>query len=118
MKRLLVVAAFAVAPIAWPAPRAQQTQIDALLAAIESSGCEFERNGTRHGAEEGAAHLRMKLDRAGDRVQTAREFIDRIAAGSSQSGRPYRVLCPERNPQRSKDWLDERLRALEAAGKK
>jgi hypothetical protein len=98
---------------AWAQPRAGQADIDALLAAIESSGCQFERNGTRHDAREGAAHLRMKLDRAGTRVQTAREFIERIAAGSSQSGRPYLVLCPDQPPQRARDWLEERLHAGE-----
>jgi len=101
----------------WAAPRAQQDSIDALLAAIESSGCEFERNGSRYAAREGAEHLRMKLERAGERVQTAREFIEGIASGSSQSGRPYLVHCAGHGPQRSRDWLGERLRGLEPVRK-
>jgi len=103
--------------LCWAGPRAQQGSIDALIAEIETSNCEFERNGNRYAAREGAEHLRMKLERAGERVQTARDFIDRIASGSSQSGRPYLVHCPGQSPQRSRNWLGERLRGLEAVRK-
>jgi len=99
------------------AARAEQARIDALLAAIESSGCRFERNGSVHSAGEGAAHLRAKLDRAGDRVQTAVQFIVRIASASSQSGESYRVLCAGKPATSSRQWLEARLAELIAAGK-
>jgi hypothetical protein len=97
------------APV-WAQARQEQTQIDALIAAIETSGCRMERNGTAHDAKAAAAHLRMKLEKAGARVQTAEQFIDRVAAGSSVSGEPYRVLCEGRPPQPARDWLRARLR--------
>jgi hypothetical protein len=99
------------------AARSEQARIDALLAAIESSGCRFERNGTVYSAGEGAAHLRSKLDYVGDRVQTAAQFIERIASGSSQSGQPYRVLCSGQPAQPARQWLEARLAELLAAGK-
>lgn len=99
------------------AARSEQVRIDALLGAIETSGCRFERNGTEYAAGEGAAHLRSKLERAGDRIQTAAQFIERVASGSSQSGKPYRVLCPGQPAQLSRQWLESRLAALIATGK-
>jgi hypothetical protein len=108
---LLLFAAAAVAA------RAEPGRIDALLAAIEASGCRFERNGIQHSAPEGAAHLRTKLDRAGDRVQTAAQFIERIGTARSQSGRPYRVICAGQAPQESRLWLQRRLAELVSAGK-
>ena len=93
------------------AQRQEQAQIDALLSAVADSGCQIERNGSLHGASEGAAHLRMKLERAGARVQTARQFIEHVASGSSQSGKPYRMVCPGQPTVDAKPWLQARLRA-------
>jgi hypothetical protein len=99
------------------AARTEQARIDALLAAIESSGCRFERNGTVYSAADGAAHLRTKLKNAGDRVQTAAQFIEHIGTSSSQSGRAYRVLCAGEPAQPSRQWLEKKLAELVAAGK-
>ena len=91
--------------------RREQAQIDALLRAVGSSGCQIERNGTLHSASEGEAHLRMKLERAGVRVQTAQQFIEHVASGSSASGKPYRMVCPGQPVADAKPWLEARLRA-------
>lgn len=99
------------------AARSEQVRIDALLAAIEGSGCRFERNGSQYSAAEGASHLRNKLDFAGDRIHTAAQFIEHIGTASSQSRRPYRVLCPGQPAQNSRAWLEKRLADLVAAGK-
>jgi len=106
-------------PLCAPAQptRAEQSRIDALLAAIEGSGCRFERNGTQYSAAQGAAHLRNKLKSAGDRIQTAAQFIEHIGTASSQSGRPYRVLCPGQPAQVSRVWLEKRLAEISAARK-
>jgi hypothetical protein len=93
--------------------RREQAAIDGLLHAVETSGCAMERNGTRHDAKEAADHLRMKLDRAGARVQTAGEFIDRVASSSYTTGKPYLVLCPGRAPQPAGDWLRARLNSAQ-----
>jgi len=106
-------------PLCTPAqaPRTEQSRIDALLAAVEGSGCRFERNGTQYSAAQGAAHLRSKLESAGDRIQTATQFIEHVGTASSQSGRPYRVLCPGQPAQVSRVWLEQRLAEMSAAGK-
>jgi hypothetical protein len=80
-----------------------------LLRAIETSGCRMERNGELHESKEAAEHLRMKLERSGRPGMSADQFIDRVASGSSISGRPYRVLCPGQPPVDSRAWLRARL---------
>jgi hypothetical protein len=115
-----IVAAIVLVLPLWAGAQAtdvEQARINALLKAIEDSDCQFERNGTQYSAAEGVSHLRMKLDFAGPRVQTASQFIERIATGSSQSGRPYRVLCPGLPAQTSRQWLEQRLSELVSAGK-
>lgn len=107
---LLVAAALlAAAASAQDVARREQPQIDRLIAAVAESGCRIERNGAWHEPGEAAAHLRRKLAVAGRRVQTAREFIDHVASGSSVSGRPYRVQCGGAPPVAARDWLLERL---------
>ena len=39
-----------------------QAEIDALIAALAGSGCEFQRNGSWHGAARAKAHLQRKYD--------------------------------------------------------
>ena len=91
--------------------RPEQGQIDALLRAVATSGCQVERNGNLHSASDAEAHLRMKLERAGMRVQTAQQFIEHVASGSSVSGKPYRMVCPGQPVVDAKPWLQARLRA-------
>jgi len=67
------------------ADRAEQSRIDALRAAIEGSGCRFERNGTHIQRRPSAAHLRNKLESAGDGFKTAGSSSEHIGTASSQA---------------------------------
>jgi hypothetical protein len=69
----------------------------------------MERNGEVNDAKAASAHLRMKLERSGYPGMSADLFIDRIASGSSISGKPYHVLCPGQAPVESRVWLRARL---------
>ena len=80
-----------------------------LLRAVETSGCQMERNGGMHDAKAAAEHLRMKLERSGRPGMSADLFIDRVASGSTVSGQPYRVLCPGQPAVDSRVWLRARL---------
>jgi Family of unknown function (DUF5329) len=52
-----------VANVATAAPTSKaQHEIDALIAGLGSSGCEFERNGSWHDAKAARAHLQKKYD--------------------------------------------------------
>ena len=115
---LLLLAAWGAA-FADPAPPAARAEINALLTKLQTSACEFNRNGTWYGADQARSHLQTKLNYLEDHnaVQTAEQFIDLAASGSSMSGKPYLVRCGASVPVESKVWLTTELKALRAAGK-
>ncbi len=85
-----------------------EREIRYLLDSIGSSQCTFTRNGSEHSATEAAAHLAMKYDRAGSRIETAEQFVDRLASESSWTGEPYMIRCAGTSTP-SRTWLTERL---------
>jgi hypothetical protein len=94
----------------------EAAKIQALIGSIEHlNGAVFIRNGTEHDASEAAAHLRRKLDYAGSKVKTAQQFIDRLATGSSMTGKPYKIRFADGRTVESAVFLREQLRKLEAA---
>ena len=113
---LFAAAAVQAAPVA-PAVRAE---IDALFQQLQTSGCEFNRNGSWHSATEAQAHLLKKLDylEGKDAVKTTEQFIERGASTSSLSGKPYLVRCGARPPVNSGPWLMAELKALRARSTK
>jgi hypothetical protein len=95
----------------------EDARIDALLAHVASlDGATFIRNGGEHDAKKAAAHLRMKLDKAGERVKTAEQFIDGIATKSSLSGKPYRIRLRDGTEKESGPYLHRQLEAIDKAG--
>ena len=117
MKRIAatLITFWAVACLAAPSPA--RPEIDALLARLQASGCSFARNGSWHGAAEARTHLMRKLQYLEDRnlVQTTEQFIDRAAAQSSMSGKPYQVRCGNEAPMESRTWMTKELKAMRAA---
>ena len=107
MKILLAAVLLAVAGVS--AGQSPDPAVAGLLRAIETSGCQMERNGGLNDAKAAAEHLRMKLERSGRPGMSADLFIDRVASGSTVSGQPYRVLCPGFPAVDSRVWLRARL---------
>jgi hypothetical protein len=105
---LVAVAAIAVqtAASADPSPRAQ-AEIAYLLGVVGASGCDFNRNGSWYDAQRAQEHLRGKYEYLvqRDRVATAEEFIDRVAARSSITGKPYLIKCGAGKTVTSEEWL-------------
>jgi hypothetical protein len=103
------------------APVAPQvrSEIDGLLLALQTSGCEFNRNGFRYEAPKAKSHLLRKLDYLENRnaVQTTEQFIQLAATQSSVSGKPYLVECGGGAPVESKSWLTAQLKAIRAPGR-
>lgn len=99
-----------------PLPPVPRAEVDALLTRLQASGCEFNRNGSWYAGADARAHLLKKLDylEGKDMVQTAEQFIDRGAATSSMSGKPYLVRCAGKAPVESAKWLTAELQALRA----
>jgi hypothetical protein len=102
------------AQLLFTAGESEGDRIEFLLRAIEESGLTFIRNGTEHDGPAAADHLRGKLEFAGDRITTARQFIDHIATGSSMSGKPYQVRLADGTVVPLRDWLTEQLAHADA----
>ncbi|MBP6797509.1 MAG: DUF5329 family protein [Luteimonas sp.] len=111
----LLLALALAAPLA--AAAEPEAEIAALIEALGSSGCEFQRNGAWHGAARARAHLQRKYDwlRARGLAETPELFIERAASRSSASGQAYRVRCPGQPETSSAEWFDARLRRLREA---
>lgn len=118
LKPLLPALALAtcLAATAAPLPPAARAEVDALLARLQSSGCEFNRNGSWHSGADAKSHLLKKLDdlQGKNLVTTAEQFIARGASGSSMSGKPYLVRCAGQAPVESAEWLTAELQTLRA----
>lgn len=88
-----------------------EREIEQLMTALGASNCEFQRNGSWHGAPQAQAHLRKKhawLRKRG-LVASAEQFIERAGSESSLSGRAYQVRCQGRPPVASATWLRAKL---------
>ncbi len=102
------------------APTAQaEREIDALIAGLGASGCQFERNGDWHDAAAAKAHLQKKYDylRKRDMADTAELFIERAASRSSLSGKAYRVRCGRDAPVESATWFKRKLAEIRVGGR-
>jgi hypothetical protein len=112
---MIVLSLSVLAGIVSAAPSAKaQREIDALIAGLGNSGCEFERNGRWYDAATARAHLQKKLDylRKRDMADTAELFIERGASKSSTSGKIYRVRCQGKAAESSERWFRQRLQTL------
>ena len=85
-----------------------EAEIQSLLTHVETSGCEFQRNGSMHDAADAADHLRLKYSRGKRYVNSAEQFIDRLATESSWTGKPYTIIC-EGQEEPTSDWLRRAL---------
>ena len=121
MKSIMVIA-LAVLALFSGAVSAQDTiekkKIEFLMSAVENlNGAKFIRNGTEHNGKEAAEHLRMKLQKAGDRVRTADDFIRLCASKSLLSGRPYMIRSSDGKTIKSEDFFREKLKEYNATVK-
>lgn len=114
---VLLLSLPAVFAAAAPLPPTARAEVDALLTRLQSSGCEFNRNGSWYAGAEAKAHLLKKLDylEGKDLVKTAEDFIEKGASTSSMSGKPYLVRCAGKAPVESGPWLKAELQQLRAA---
>lgn len=92
----------------------EKQKIEYLIKSIENlDGAQFWRNGEYHTPKEAADHLRMKLDKAGTKIKTARQFIDNIATKSSMTGSLYKIKFKDGKVVESKVFLYKKLVDLE-----
>lgn len=107
---VLVLALAIVAPAALARPDDEQKKIDYLITSIERlDGATFIRNGSAYDAPRAADHMRTKLKYAGEKVQTAEQFIDELASKSSMSGVKYLIKLKDGTVLESADFFRRKL---------
>lgn len=117
MTRCMLAVLLLASGMAKAQPPASTTQeITQLFAALETSGCRFQRNGSGHEAPEAKAHLQRKYDYLlkKRRLTTTESLIDLAASRSSVFGRAYRVQCGQSAPVDSATWFSGRLQGIRA----
>jgi hypothetical protein len=94
-----------------------EAEIAHLLSYLETSRCEFYRNGSWHDSEEARAHLQKKKNYLMNRslIRSAEDFIEKAATASSVSGEKYQVRCRPSPAVPSGEWLRAELARFRAA---
>jgi hypothetical protein len=95
------------------APLTEKAKIEKLLEALASSSDTVTRNGSDYTGKQAADHLRSKWSSAGERVKTARDFIDGLASKSSFSGKPYTVKGADGKTVNAAEWFNQQLKLIE-----
>jgi hypothetical protein len=112
----LLIALLALPAVSAEPDAAARTEIAHLLQYLETSGCQFQRNGSWYAPERAAGHLHQKYEYLLKKglVTSAETFIERGATQSSQSGKPYAVKCGDAAAVASADWLRDELQRFRA----
>lgn len=94
-----------------------RAEIDALLSRLQSSGCQFDRNGSWYKSSEAKDHILGKLEyiERWSSIQSTEQFIELAAAKSSSSGKPYHVKCGTEAAVESQQWLSKQLVLIRAS---
>ena len=87
-----------------------QSEINHLLAFLENSECQFERNGTMHTGKDTVNHVKKKYNYFKSKLGSAEKFIEYSATKSTLSGKYYMVLCKDSPKVRTQDWLLQELK--------
>ena len=96
----------------------EKKKIDFLISSIDHlKEAKFIRNGTEHDGKEAAEHLRMKLQNAGGRVQTADDFIRLCGSFSSISGKPYLIRFSNGSTIKAEQYFRQLLKEYNANAK-
>ncbi len=89
----------------------EEKKIQYLITSIENlPGVTFLRNGEEYGCGKAADHLRLKLEKAGDRIKTVEDFI-RFGSKSYISGKPYKMRYPDGTTVEVEKFFRDRLKA-------
>ena len=107
MRPMLALLVLLLAP--GPATAADtEAEIEYLIQTVADSGCIFNRNGSDHDSAAAADHMRRKYGHGKRYVNSAEQFIDRLATESSWTGRPYTITC-DGVTEPSGEWLHRAL---------
>lgn len=94
----------------------EQAKIDYLLDVVKKSHLTFVRNGESYSSDKAAKWLRWKMHHPqykDDPIDSAEEFVQRVANGSVQSGMPYKLILPNGEYVNAGFALEHELQTLE-----
>jgi hypothetical protein len=115
MKKILIIS-FVILALFTGTVRAQENiekkKIEFLISSVENlKGAKFIRNGSEYdNGKAAAAHLRMKLQKAGGYVQTADDFIRLCASKSFITGKPYMIRSSDGKTIKAEEYFREKLK--------
>jgi len=88
----------------------EQKKIDYLVHLIaDLKGAHFIRNGVSYDADKAADHLQRKLKYAGEKIETAEQFIAEVGTASSMSGQKYLIELEDGKKVESAEFLRGKL---------
>ena len=97
----------------------EKQKIEALITHIEElKDASFVRNGTEYDAKTAATFLRRKWKSNESAIKTARDFIQKVASVSSNSGKPYMIRRKNGKESKSGEYLLAELKKIEAPAEK
>ena len=105
----------ALAPVrAEETPAAETQKIEALVTHLEGlTDAKFVRNGSEYGAKDAAKFLRGKWKAHKADIETAMDFVEKVASVSSTSGKPYLIRFADGTEVKSGEYLKAELKKLE-----
>ncbi|WED23226.1 DUF5329 domain-containing protein [Vibrio sp. JC009] len=110
--RAIFTIALAATPFAYGQSESSlQGEIKHLMHFVESSECQFIRNGKAYNGQDAVAHIQRKYDYFKKRIKDTETFIELSATKSTYSNKPYTIQCPGEAVKTSGDWLTAELQA-------
>lgn len=104
---------FGMLPAAETTGPAEKTKIEALISHIEGlENATFVRNGSGYSAANAAKFLRAKWERNEKEVQTAADFIAKVASASGTSGKAYMIRFKDGKETPCGEYLTAQLKKL------
>jgi hypothetical protein len=100
-------------PAAETAPAAEKAKIEALISHIQGlEKATFIRNGSDYSGANAAKFLQAKWERNDKEVQTAADFIAKVASSSGTTGKPYLIRFKDGKETPCGEYLTAQLKKL------
>jgi hypothetical protein len=79
--------------------------VEKLLKVVEKADVKFIRNGDEHTGKTAAEHMRKKYAHFKKKIKTPEDFIEKCAAKSELSDKPYKIKIADGKLVESKEWM-------------
>ena len=84
-------------------------EIRYLIGSVGRDGCAFIRNNRKYSRRQAREHLRSKWRLNERLVESAEDFIEKIASRSVTSGQHYRIQCRREQHITAEEWFAKLL---------